>query len=112
MAHKLPNYLGTYRKRAGFTQQELAFLLGTQSGAKVSRYERFAREPHLKTALAYQVIFHIPAHELFSGTYQRVETQITERSKRLMKRLNIHRSDRLTLRKLEILRSITSSKRK
>ena len=39
MPHKLENYLRTYRRRAGLSQDEMAFLLGTKSGTKVSRYE-------------------------------------------------------------------------
>ena len=57
MATRLPNYLRTYRKRAYLTQDELAFLLGTESGTRVSRYERFSREPAFQTVLAYGVIF-------------------------------------------------------
>lgn len=112
MAQKLPNYLGTYRKRAGFSQHELAFLLGTHSGSKISRYERSAREPHLKTVLAYQVIFRIPPHELFAGTYQQVERVIAQRSQQLRKQLTRHKGDRLTARKLETLRLIPASKKK
>ena len=66
-SHKLENYLRKYRRRAGLTQDELAFLLGCKSGAKVSRYERFARTPNLQTALAYEVVFGAPARELLAG---------------------------------------------
>jgi len=37
MSHKLQNYLRTYRKRNSLSQDEMAFLLGCQSGTKVSR---------------------------------------------------------------------------
>jgi hypothetical protein len=36
---KLQNYLRMYRKRFGFSQDELAFLLSCHSGATMSRYE-------------------------------------------------------------------------
>ena len=55
MSHKLQNYLRTYRKRSGLSQDEVAFLLGCQTGAKVSRYEPFARKPSLETLFAYEV---------------------------------------------------------
>jgi len=69
MAYKLNNYLRTYRKRASLSQDEVAYLLGCRSGAKVSRYERFARQPTLQTALAYEAIFGVPVRELFAGIY-------------------------------------------
>jgi|SRR6266576_4678451 len=61
MSHKLENYLRTYRKQSGLSQDEVAFLLGCQTGTKVSRYERFARKPSLETLFAYEVVFGAPA---------------------------------------------------
>ena len=58
--HKLENYLKTYRRRAGFSQDEIAYLLAARSGAKTSRYERFRRTPSLETALAYEALFGVP----------------------------------------------------
>ena len=52
MASYLHNYLRTYRKRAGLSQAEVAFLLGCHSGAKVSRYEHAARRPYNHEARA------------------------------------------------------------
>jgi transcriptional regulator with XRE-family HTH domain len=73
MSSKLKNYLRTYRKRAGLSQDEMAFLLGCRSGSKVSRYECFARQPGLETALAYKIIFRVPTCELFGGVFQQIE---------------------------------------
>ena len=73
MESRIPSYLRTYRKRYGLTQDEVAFLLGCQSGTKVSRFERLARKPNLETALACEVVFGIPAHELFPRAYAEVE---------------------------------------
>jgi len=66
---KLHNYLKTYRRRAGLSQDELAYLLGCADGAKVSRYERRERQPSLETLLAYQVLLGPDASELFAGLY-------------------------------------------
>ncbi len=82
---KLPNYLRAHRKRAGLSQEQVTFLLGCRSGAKVSRYEHFARVPSLRVALAFEVIFHTPARELFAGIFQEVE-RATERRARLLAR--------------------------
>jgi transcriptional regulator with XRE-family HTH domain len=52
----------------------------------VSRYERFAREPSLETALALEVIFQRSASELFGGLYQKVEEKVIARAKTLADR--------------------------
>ncbi len=77
------NYLLKYRKRSGLSQEEVAVLLGTRSGAKVCRYEKFLREPGLESALALQVIFERPVAELFQGLFQKIEAQVRERAKKL-----------------------------
>ena len=80
---QLPNYLRANRKRLGLSQDEEAFLLGTQSGAKVCRYERFKRAPALETAFAFEAIFRRPARELFCGLYQKIEQEVAARAKTL-----------------------------
>jgi len=86
--HHLENYLRTYRKRLGFSQDEVAFLLQCKSGAKVSRYEHFGREPGLRTALAYEAIFKVPVSELFAGIYEQVERKTLDQVRRLSEKLN------------------------
>jgi transcriptional regulator with XRE-family HTH domain len=108
-ARRLPNYLRTYRKRSGLSQDDVAFLLGCQSGAKVSRYERFARVPTLETALTYEALFGVPARELFAGVYQKVEETIHKRAQVLGEKLNAAKPDRTTLQKLENLTAMTSA---
>src|SRR5574340_1226315 len=106
MSARLENYLATYRKRTGLTQNEVAFLLGCQSGAKVSRYERRARRPGLETAFAYEVILRVPAMELFAGLYEKVKETALARSELLASRLAAAKTDRITARKLAALQSV------
>ena len=110
MSHKLKNYLRTHRKRVGLSQDEVAFLLGGQSGSRVSRYERYARHPSLKTTLAYEVVFGTPARELFAGISQKVELRTFRRARLLARKLSEAKQDRMTGRKIEILESITSGR--
>jgi transcriptional regulator with XRE-family HTH domain len=84
VSHKLENYLRTYRKRSGLSQDEVAFLSGCQTGTKVSRYE------------------------LFAGAYQKVEKKIINRAQLLARKLNRATPNRMATRKLEILQAITS----
>ena len=107
MSLKLHNYLRTYRKRAGFSQADVAFLLGCAGGSKVSRYERFAREPALKAALAYSVVFGVPLQELFAGVHAKIEQTIVKRAGVLSDRLAASKADRITAQKLAALKAIT-----
>jgi transcriptional regulator with XRE-family HTH domain len=104
----LPNYLRSNRKRSGLSQDEVAFLLGAQSGAKVCRNERFVREPSLATALAYEAIFQRPASELFGGLYQEIEKQVADRAKALSYRTNYQKPTRQNVHKLQTFGNIAA----
>ena len=103
-SRKLPNYLRLNRKRLGFSEEEIAFLLGTHTACQVSRYEHFHRVPRLMTALAYHVIFRTSPPELFGGKYQKVERQIRRRAKHLLRRLEQRPARNSNTRKLAWLR--------
>jgi transcriptional regulator with XRE-family HTH domain len=106
MARKLQNHLRTYRKRTGLSQDEVAFLLGCRSGAKVSRYERFSRQPNLETILACEVVFGTPVRDLLAGTFQKVEDATLERARLLAEKLSTQEPGRIAARKLEVLRAM------
>ncbi len=84
---KLPNYLRTYRKRAGLSQRDLAFLLGVRARGPVSEMEKRRRMPLLRTALALEVIFGIPAGELFAGMRESTASDIDARVDKLAAQL-------------------------
>jgi len=109
MSAPLESYLRTYRKRSGFSQDEVAFLLGSASGQRVSRYECRARRPTLETALAFEAIFQTPVKQLFAGLYQKVEKDTIARARVLTEKLNAARLDRITARKLVALQSFAAS---
>jgi len=88
---QLSNYLRSNRKRLALSQGEVAFLLGMENSAEVSRYENFERIPSLETALAYEVIFGMPLSEIFGGLYQRVEGGVANRARMLASRRTQHR---------------------
>ncbi len=85
--HKLENYLRAYRKKSGLTQREVAFLLGCENGAQVSRYEKRRRLPPLRTALACEAVFGAPVSELFAGMHEGVGKVIGKRLMELRSRL-------------------------
>jgi len=106
----LANYLRAYRKADGLSQEEVAFLLGTRCGTKVSRYELFRRKPTLETVFAYQVIFGVPASELFAGVFRKVERETLKRARRLAERLSRDQSGKRAVRKVETLSRLMAPK--
>jgi hypothetical protein len=52
-------------------------------GSKVSRDESFDREPGLRAALAYEVIYGKPVRELFAGLYEEVEQDVAKHARLL-----------------------------
>ena len=75
--------------RSGFSQDEVAFLLGVSTGAEVSRHEAFRRKPSLNTALRYEAIYGKPVRELFAGDYQKVEAEVKTRAQELSPRISL-----------------------
>ena len=108
MAKRLHNYLLTHRKRAGFTQAEVAFLLGCRHKTKVSDYEQRTRRPVLETALAYEVVFGAPTRELFAGMFDEVEAVTHQRARVLARKLSAATRTPTNARKLALLSQITS----
>jgi transcriptional regulator with XRE-family HTH domain len=76
---QLANYLRTHRKKSGFSQRELASILGFLTEIQVSRHERSITIPGLLIAVAYEVIFHVPISEMFPGLHTTVKANIEER---------------------------------
>jgi transcriptional regulator with XRE-family HTH domain len=104
---RLENYLRTYRKRSGLTQQEVGYLLGCANGALVSRYEKRHRLPPLETALACEEIFGVSVSELFAGVRQAAGRDVGKRRLELRARLQAKtpnaRDARMTAHKLRSL---------
>jgi transcriptional regulator with XRE-family HTH domain len=83
MARKLIHYLRNERRIAGYTQADIAALLGVPWKTRVARYERGAVPP-IDLALAYEVIFGKPAAELLAGKRERVEADVRRRARELL----------------------------
>lgn len=104
--NKLPNYLRASRKRAGLSQEDLAFLLGCKNGSKVGRYERFRRQPTLPTVFVLESIFGRPARELFAGIYEDATQHAADRARRLVARLSKRPDSPQLRRRLAALEAI------
>jgi transcriptional regulator with XRE-family HTH domain len=103
---KFSNYLRANRKRLGLSQEDVAYLLGADSGAKVCRYEQFVREPSLKTALACEAVFQKSASELLSELYHKISRDVVKRAKALLRKTERLRPGRRRERKRKALHLI------
>jgi len=79
--------LRSKRKNSGLTQDDIAALIGVLSASQVSRHESGEREPDLRTALAYRIIFDAPIKHLLPKLYRDVAAEIDMRAGALMERL-------------------------
>lgn len=81
LKQKHKNHLFVVRKKNGLGQKQIAALLGHKTIDQISRYERGARLPSLKTALKLQIIYHLPINALFQGYYNKCFDEIENKAK-------------------------------
>jgi len=82
---RLHNYLRTERLRSGFTQSELADLLGI-GRAVISKAEG-TRLPPLKLLLMAEIVFGSSQRELFPDMYVRLVSKLLMRAAAMQQRL-------------------------
>lgn len=103
----LVSHLRTHRNRSGFTQGELAQLVGYSNETAVSRQERGERLPSLRVALAYAAIFQVTVADLFpalhEATVQHIGAQMADLKQRLGKKSARDRDANATARKLQFM---------
>src|SRR5208337_318300 len=79
--------LRSKRKNSGLTQDDVAALIGALSASQVSRHESGEREPDLRTALSYRIIFDAPIKHLLPKLYRDIAAEIDMRASALLERL-------------------------
>lgn len=70
------NNLVLYRRRMGFTQKQVAKLLGHREASMISHYEHGRSLPPLQVALGLEIILRVPAAFLFPGLYDSLKLRI------------------------------------
>lgn len=75
------NRLFLVRKKFGLEQKQVAALLGHKTADQISRYERGAKLPSLKTAFKLGMIYHLPVRVLFYGYYETCLNEIKRQTK-------------------------------
>ena len=84
MSRRLLHYLRNERRRLGFTQADIAALLGVQWKTRVSRYERGPALPSLVTGFAYAKIYSKPVKDIFGGASAKVDMDVRDRARDLL----------------------------
>jgi len=107
-SQSLHNYLRTYRKRSALSQEDVAYLLGTQSGGNVCRHERLAQVPDLQTALAYEAMYRKPVSALFPGLFEEMQMKVRARAKKLGQKEVRGKTIGVTAHRRETLATIAS----
>jgi transcriptional regulator with XRE-family HTH domain len=103
MKKKLDSYLLSHRRRCGFSQGELSYLLGYKDQSHISRLEKGKRDPNLFIVLACQILFDAPPAEIFPGLFERAEEEVLTRAYELHQQLedNPSKEARLKLNALD-----------
>ena len=90
--HYIDNFaLRSHRKNSGLTQEDVAVLIGVQSPSQVSRHENGEREPDLRMALAYRILFDAPIKHLLPKLYRDIAQEVHTRAEALAERLERQR---------------------
>ena len=79
--------LRSKRKNSGLKQDDIAALIGALSASQVSRHESGEREPDLRAALSYRIIYDAPIKHLLPKLYRDIAAEIDLRAGALMERL-------------------------
>ena len=70
------NNLVLYRRRMGFSQRQVARLLGHRDTSMVSHYEHSRALPPLAVALGLEIIYRVPVAFLFPGMYDELKQRV------------------------------------
>jgi transcriptional regulator with XRE-family HTH domain len=70
------NNLVLYRRRMGFSQKQVARLLGQRDTSMVSHYEHSRAFPPLVVALGLEIIYRVPVAFLFPDLYDELKRRI------------------------------------
>jgi transcriptional regulator with XRE-family HTH domain len=104
MGH-LKSYLRPLRRRVGFTQDQLARLVGVRSRAIISDMERLKRWPTHDVMLIYALIFDTCTKKLFPTLMSELHEAIVDRATELYEEMQ-GKPDKATRQKLDFLEEL------
>lgn len=74
------NRLWLARKNLGLEQKQVALLLGHRTTDQIYRYEKGLCLPSLKTLLQLEIIYGLPARELYPNYYEQLAQKILQKA--------------------------------
>ncbi len=86
----MANRLWKYRKRMGFTQKQVAMIMGYVSPTLLSHYERGRKLPSLTTALKLEIVYRVPVAFLYPDLYQQLKEELQAREEALRSQWQNH----------------------
>jgi len=105
MSRHLPSYLKPLRVQHGLSQLELAHLMGI-SVSLLSKVESLTRRPTARVILPAELVFGLPAREIFPGAYNDIGKEVGQRARSLRVQLK-HRPDPAIVEKIALLKTMT-----
>ena len=78
-----PNNLVLYRRRMGFSQKQVARMLGHADASMISHYEHSRALPPLMVALSLEIIYRTPVAFLFPALYDELKRQVRQQEESL-----------------------------
>jgi transcriptional regulator with XRE-family HTH domain len=85
--HNIPPRLRGERNAWGFTQKELASLLGYRSTDRLSRVERALKRPGIRIVVGSHILFGWSIEHLFKNLYDAIEEHVVREAYLLHERL-------------------------
>src|SRR5262245_17775684 len=78
-----PNRLWNYRKRMGFTQKQVAAIIGHVTRTQIGNWEGGHRVPTLLSALKLEIVYRVPIAFLYPDLYRMLKDKLHSREARL-----------------------------
>jgi transcriptional regulator with XRE-family HTH domain len=87
---RVQNYLFRLRRIRGYSQKQLAMLLGLKVQKAISAFEQGRRLPPVKTAMLLEIVLGARLSEMYADVYRELGLQAVDREDRLPGRFTRH----------------------
>ena len=87
---RFKNYLFRLRRMRGYSQKQLAMLVGLRAGKAISAFEQGRRLPPLKVGASLEIVLGTKLSEIYPEWYRELGQQAVDREARLPARFSRH----------------------
>ena len=81
--------LWKYRKESGFTQLEVAKIIGLKTPSQIHRWEKGKRLPNLTQAIQLSCLYHRLVNDLFWVIHEQERDRVFKRKQTVLERKNV-----------------------